>query len=181
MRLQVNEDLITTPTINITTVAGAQLTDFDEPLTELNNNANNANLGPLYSFEFSVLSNTDAGAMIIKVTMKDESENEVNQYWNHLSIDAQVPQITIFAPSSGDDGSKYLYGNRINILAGVEDDVVVTSFQYRFTYHFGGETGSSVSTPWADLTGVTNLNGDCLLYTSPSPRDLSTSRMPSSA
>ena len=28
-----------------------------------------------------------------------------------------------------------------------------------------------------DLT----LNGDCLLYTSPSPRDLSTSRMPSSA
>ena len=24
-------------------------------------------------------------------------------------------------------------------------------------------------------------NGDCLLYTSPSPRDLSTSRMPSSA
>ena len=29
--------------------------------------------------------------------------------------------------------------------------------------------------PWAVLTG------DCLLYTSPSPRDLSTSRMPSSA
>ena len=27
----------------------------------------------------------------------------------------------------------------------------------------------------------TDLNGDCLLYTSPSPRDLSTSRMPSSA
>ena len=25
------------------------------------------------------------------------------------------------------------------------------------------------------------LDGDCLLYTSPSPRDLSTSRMPSSA
>ena len=28
---------------------------------------------------------------------------------------------------------------------------------------------------------VTDENGDCLLYTSPSPRDLSTSRMPSSA
>ena len=26
-----------------------------------------------------------------------------------------------------------------------------------------------------------SVNGDCLLYTSPSPRDLSTSRMPSSA
>ena len=33
------------------------------------------------------------------------------------------------------------------------------------------------------LTGVlvTSMSKDCLLYTSPSPRDLSTSRMPSSA
>ena len=30
-------------------------------------------------------------------------------------------------------------------------------------------------------TNQTNLFGACLLYTSPSPRDLSTSRMPSSA
>jgi hypothetical protein len=160
LRLQVNEDLSATPSINITTVSGGQLTDFDEPLTILNNNANNPEVGPLYSFDFSVLSNTDAGAMVIKVTMKDESENEVNQYWNQLSIDAQVPAITIFAPSSGSDGSKYLYGNRINVLAGVDDDVVLTSFQYRFTYHFGGVTGSPVSTPWADLTGITDLNGD---------------------
>jgi len=29
--------------------------------------------------------------------------------------------------------------------------------------------------------GIVKLVGDCLLYTSPSPRDLSTSRMPSSA
>ena len=160
LRLQVNEDLSATPSINITTVDGGQLTDFDEPLLLLNNNANNPDLGPLYSFDFSVMSNTDAGAMVMKVTMKDESENEVNQYWNHLSIDAQVPIITIFAPSSGSDGSKYLYGNRINVLAGVDDDVVITSFQYRFTYHFGGTTGSSVSTPWANLTGVTDLNAD---------------------
>jgi len=35
----------------------------------------------------------------------------------------------------------------------------------------------------AELVGepITALVGDCLLYTSPSPRDLSTSRMPSSA
>ena len=31
------------------------------------------------------------------------------------------------------------------------------------------------------LNAEFDLNGDCLLYTSPSPRDLSTSRMPSSA
>ena len=31
------------------------------------------------------------------------------------------------------------------------------------------------------IVASTNLPGNCLLYTSPSPRDLSTSRMPSSA
>ena len=31
------------------------------------------------------------------------------------------------------------------------------------------------------LSDLVNRLGDCLLYTSPSPRDLSTSRMPSSA
>ena len=37
--------------------------------------------------------------------------------------------------------------------------------------------GSERATAFASRT----LNDDCLLYTSPSPRDLSTSRMPSSA
>ena len=31
------------------------------------------------------------------------------------------------------------------------------------------------------MTKIKGLSNDCLLYTSPSPRDLSTSRMPSSA
>ena len=44
-----------------------------------------------------------------------------------------------------------------NIGIRIEDDVLVTS------------------------EGPVNLSADCLLYTSPSPRDLSTSRMPSSA
>ena len=87
--------------------------------------------------------------MIIRVTMEDESSNVVEQTWEHLSIDAQVPVVSIFAPAPSEDGSKYLYGNRINVLAGAEDDVVITSFQYRFTYHFGGISGSPVSTPWA--------------------------------
>ena len=34
---------------------------------------------------------------------------------------------------------------------------------------------------WAREAGYTNVGVTCLLYTSPSPRDLSTSRMPSSA
>ena len=35
--------------------------------------------------------------------------------------------------------------------------------------------------PWGHLPGVDRFVLTCLLYTSPSPRDLSTSRMPSSA
>ena len=40
-----------------------------------------------------------------------------------------------------------------------------------------GETGAGKSI----ILGSVNLALGCLLYTSPSPRDLSTSRMPSSA
>ncbi len=159
-RVQVNEDLGTTPTINITTLDGAVLTNDEEPLAMLNDNRNNPEIGPLYTYDISILSNTDAGDMLIRVTMEDESSNEVVQTWTHLSIDAQLPIVSIFSPTPASDGSKYLYGNRINILAGAEDDVVITSFQYRFTYHFGGQTGSPVSTPWSDLTGITDLDGN---------------------
>ena len=45
------------------------------------------------------------------------------------------------------------------------------------------ETGQPLNT--VDILGATenylSMCSDCLLYTSPSPRDLSTSRMPSSA
>ena len=34
---------------------------------------------------------------------------------------------------------------------------------------------------WGDMDALGHVNNICLLYTSPSPRDLSTSRMPSSA
>ena len=39
----------------------------------------------------------------------------------------------------------------------------------------------SGSNTWDSSTGLSSGSGSCLLYTSPSPRDLSTSRMPSSA
>ena len=50
--------------------------------------------------------------------------------------------------------------------------------------YFNDEVNTSISTPETIAEEVKNcdlLIGGCLLYTSPSPRDLSTSRMPSSA
>ena len=53
------------------------------------------------------------------------------------------------------------------------------NFKYQMiSEHRGEEAGIKSST--LKVTGE-NLYGLCLLYTSPSPRDLSTSRMPSSA
>ena len=53
-------------------------------------------------------------------------------------------------------------------------------------HNAGVITATNFSGDGSQLTGVTagnasGLTGTCLLYTSPSPRDLSTSRMPSSA
>ena len=46
---------------------------------------------------------------------------------------------------------------------------------------FSLSMGNDLSTPRQEFNFPGLKEGDCLLYTSPSPRDLSTSRMPSSA
>ena len=54
-----------------------------------------------------------------------------------------------------------------------------TSYQFNDTAHAASLFGLQ---EFGDIyTRIMNPTCDCLLYTSPSPRDLSTSRMPSSA
>ena len=51
-------------------------------------------------------------------------------------------------------------------------------------FEYGGTISSGINLELNQLVSILLLVivlGDCLLYTSPSPRDLSTSRMPSSA
>jgi len=154
---QIDEDLYETPSISMFTPAGAIAEN--EVVSLINENRNNPNVGPLYSYDFSISDTTNAGLLTVQLLLEDEWSNAANQTWTNLFIDAQVPEVTIFAPTPSSDGSKYLYGNRINLLAGATDDVGVTSFQYRFTYHYGGQSGQSQATPWADLQGIT-VNGD---------------------
>ena len=163
LHLQLDEDLYETPTIDMFTPAG-MVSGEDDLVSLINDNRNNPDVGPLYSYDFSISTTTSAGQLFIHLDLQDEWSNTVNQSWNHLFIDAQLPQVTIFAPTPSNDGSKYLYGNRINLLAGAEDDVGVTSFQYRFTYHYGGTTGQTQATPWSDLQGITvNAPGNASL------------------
>ena len=62
-------------------------------------------------------------------------------------------------------------------------DHAISSIEIRFGFLSGNATsGEEISNFAADGDSIfASLTNTCLLYTSPSPRDLSTSRMPSSA
>ncbi len=158
--LQLNEYLKSQPYINITTITGGDITVGESPMSMMVENFNNPDLGPVYSFDFEITAQTNAGPMLITVTMTDTSENEAIIEWTDRAVDAQRPEVTIYSPSSSNDGSKYLYGNKINILAGAEDDVRIVSFQYKLVYHYGGVSGNALATPWSNADGITDLNGD---------------------
>ncbi len=160
IRLQLNEYLKSQPYINITTTTGGDITVGESPMSMAVENFNNPDLGPVYSFDFEITAQTNAGPMVITVTMTDTSENEAIIEWTDKAVDAKRPEVTIYSPSSSNDGSKYLYGNKINILAGAQDDVKIVSFQYKLVYHYGGVSGNALSTPWSDVDGITDLNGD---------------------
>ena len=67
------------------------------------------------------------------------------------------------------------------VVIGIEVHAQIVSNSKLFSSastKFGGEHNTQVSFVDAGMPGMLPV---CLLYTSPSPRDLSTSRMPSSA
>lgn len=158
LQIEIDEYLQGNPSVNITTLAGGDISGGDVEMNMIADNNNDPDRGPVYAFEFFISQTTIAGDMTIELTMEDESGNEVSQSWTDRAVDAKRPTVEIYAPSSGSDGSKYLYGNSIQLLAGATDDVMVTSFQYKFTYNYG--TGNTQSTPWSEATAVTNLEGD---------------------
>ena len=88
--------------------------------------------------------------------------------------------------SSGSEGLDGL-GGLLDLVGGVGDSSLEVSFLLGALTHLGGMglvssllLGSEVVHHVSDQVGNV-LHWGCLLYTSPSPRDLSTSRMPSSA
>ena len=59
----------------------------------------------------------------------------------------------------------------------IEKDAVGSDIELEFFDHHDDVTDEA----WARADGVVTYRGTCLLYTSPSPRDRTRSRMPSSA
>ena len=87
------------------------------------------------------------------------------------------------SPTDGDDvilgtngPDAILAGDGNDTICGEGGDDIITAGAGDDTV-FGGDGADTIS----GQTGIDTLHGDCLLYTSPSPRDRTRSRMPSSA
>ena len=119
-------------------------------------NIGNENKGPEYYFTFDIGNTVSAGTIIMNVSFTDESLNFNNIIWDNVSLDAKRPTLQVYSPASKDDGSKYLYGNSIQLLA-ASDDLQISSFQYRFIYNYGS---GQLQLPWTTPQNIQDVNGD---------------------
>ena len=155
MLVSLSQDIGTAPapSISIKSADGTEIVSNTTIMTMVQDNLNNPDKGPVFSVDFAILGNTAPGALSVFVTVEDASANR-NQLesTNQWFVDAQSPRITVFSPSSADDGSKYLYGNEIMVTASATDDVRIDRMQYRLTYNLDGNT---LSLPWTDTEEIT--------------------------
>ena len=154
----VDEYLLIDPRMEITTETGGVITDGMKQMLSYADNLANEELGPQYYLTFSISNTVSAGTINFNMTLTDESQNANEIQWDNRSLDATNPSMQVYSPASGSDGSKYLYGNSIQLLAGVTDDVQVSSFQYRFTYNYG--SGSTSTSPWTTPDEIQDIFGD---------------------
>lgn len=146
IKLQFSEDLDTAPIVNLTSTGGADFTVGEAAATVKNLNTNDPELGPEYYYDFEITGNDEAGELVLIVRMSDQNDNQIQSRYQNWSIDGQSPSVSIYSPSPSTEGSKYLYGNRMTVEAGVSDDVGITLMEYRFTRNIG--TTDSVSEGW---------------------------------
>ena len=156
--VSIDEYLLVDPQMEITTDTGGVITGGIKQMLSYADNLAIDGLGPQYYLTFSISNIVSAGIININMTLTDESLNENQIQWNNRSLDATNPSMQVYSPASGSDGSKYLYGNSIQLLAGVTDDVQISSFQYRFTYNVG--SGSTSTSPWTTPEEIQDISGD---------------------
>ena len=160
VKIEVSEYLKTTPSIEVFSSAGYNETSGGALMTQTADNQLDPNKGPEYSYEFRISGSETASDLFIRMTLLDLADNQGIITNTSFMIDAQTPTISVYAPSPSSVGSKYLYGNKINLMFAAEDDVQIAELQYRFTFNFGGLTGVTSTSPWANAEGITDVNGD---------------------
>ena len=165
VRVLLNENLLTRPTVSITTSSGGQVTNGEAQMLLYADNLLNPDKGPEYYYAFDISNSISPGVLNFSIEAVDESSNTAFLFWNEKSLDAQRPQLSVYSPSSEDDGSKYLYGEVITIYAGASDDVRVDTLQYKFVSYT--ESGFSETLAWVEPDAVQDINGDgtALLFT----------------
>ena len=160
IKIEASEKLKTTPLIEVVSDTGFNVTGGGEPMTQIADNLLIPDKGPEYSYSFTIPGSANAGEMTFKMTLIDESDNIGITTNTDYHIDAKGPTVTIYSPSPSSEGSKYLYGNKINLMFAAEDDVQILDLQYRFTFNYGGLTGITSTSPWADAEGITDVEED---------------------
>ena len=160
IQIEVSELLPTLPSIEVVSDTGFNVTAGGELMTQIADNALNPDKGPVYSYSFTIPGSANAGEMTFRMTLVDEAGNLGITTNTNYHIDAKGPTVTIYSPSSSSEGSKYLYGNKINLMFAAEDDVQIQNLQYRFTFNYGGLTGITSTSPWADAEGITDVEED---------------------
>ncbi len=158
LRVSTSEYLFSLPQIEITTDSGGIISGGAKQMLLYADNLGNPNLGPVYYLTFDIDNTVSAGIIQMNLSFTDESLNFNNIVWDEISLDAKRPTIQVYSPASSTDGSKYLYGNYIQLLAGASDDVQISDFQYRFTYNYG--SGASSTSPWTNPQNLQDLYGD---------------------
>jgi len=154
VRVLLNEDLITRPTVSITTSSGGQVTNGEAQMLLYADNLLDPNKGPEYYYAFDISNSISPGMLNFSIEATDESSNSAFLTWDEKSLDAQRPELSVYSPSSHEDGSKYLYGHTININAGASDDVQISFIQYKFIYNVDGVRQVAEWTTPEDLQDV---------------------------
>ena len=88
------------------------------------------------------------------------------------------PSVDFFAPVTADKGPSFLLGDRFSLSSILVQGGGRLDIRQQLIGQCGRFKGAEVNGERVDTFAEVIA---CLLYTSPSPRDLSTSRMPSSA
>ena len=157
----------TTKTLTNKTISGSSNTLSNIATSSLTGTITNAQLAGSIATSKLAGSITNAKLSNSSITVTDGSNSTATALGGTITFAGTTNEVTV-AESSG------------TITVGLPDNVTIAG---NLTVSGTTTEVSSTTINVADplLSMATNNGGACLLYTSPSPRDLSTSRMPSSA